>query len=148
MSFAIAGIAFAQCPSHQEETKQTLTLKTMGNVGSAHGHYLPFRVYSASDGTTGRLVMATYDSLEDAQKKIVEWTKTADEVTCREQPHQKEGDQRTSERIFAQAISTKDSKTKIFIIIRRDGLNCYLIESSSAQVAGQIEGLIKQPTGQ
>jgi hypothetical protein len=141
MSFAIAGIAFAQCPIHQEEMKEPLTVETIGHLVSADGHNLPFRVFSAPDGTTGRIVMARYDSLEDAQKRIDEWTKGA-EVTCREQPHQKGDGQQTSDRILAQAISKSDSKTKIFLIIRRDGLDCYLIESSSAQVAMEIESYI------
>lgn len=143
MSLAIVRITLAQCPTHQEEKKETLTVVTLGQLVS-HGRYLPFRVYSASDGTTGRIVMAAYDSLEDAQKQIDAWTKDANEVTCREQPHQIGDAHRTSERILAQATSTTDSKTKVFLIIRRDGLNCYLINSSSVQVALQIESFIDE----
>ncbi|MGD0858497.1 MAG: hypothetical protein ABR912_04175 [Terracidiphilus sp.] len=138
---ALVRIAFAQCPTHQEEAKQALTVITLGNLITAHGHNLPFRVYSASDGTTGKLIMAEFDSLEAAQQQIDEWIKGANEIACREQ-HQNGGDQKISDRILAQAISKTDSKTKIFLIIRRDGLDCYLIESSSMQVALQIEGLI------
>jgi hypothetical protein len=87
--------------------------------------------------------MAEFHSLVAAQQQIAEWIKGANEITCREQ-HQNSGDQRISDRIFAQAISKTDLKTKIFLIIRRDGLDCYLIESSSIQVAKQIEDLIDQ----
>jgi hypothetical protein len=138
---ALARIAFAQCPTHQEEAKQALTVVTLGQLVAASGHYLPFRDYSASDGSTGRLVMARFASLEAAQQQIDEWIKWTNEITCREQ-HQNGGDQRNGDRILAQAISKDESKTKIFVIIRRDGLDCYLIESSSMQVALQIESLI------
>jgi hypothetical protein len=138
---ALVRVTFAQCPSYQEETKPALTIAIAGQLVTANGHYLPFRDYSASDGSTGRLVMARFASLEAAHQQIDEWIKEANEITCREQ-HQNEGDQRISDRILAQAVSKTDSKTKIFVIIRRDGLDCYLIQSTSMQVALQIEGLI------
>jgi hypothetical protein len=141
LCLTIARIAFAQCPTHQVEAKQALTVVTLGDWITAHGHHQPFRVFSVSDGTTGRLSMAKFDSLEAAQQQVDEWIKAANEITCREQ-HQNSEDQRISDRILAQAISKTDSKTKIFSIIRRDSLNCYFIESSSIQVARQIENLI------
>jgi hypothetical protein len=141
LCLVITRITTAQCPTRQEEAKRALTVVTLGQLVTARGHYLPFRDYSASDGSTGRLVMARFASLEEARQQIDEWIKEANEVTCREQ-HQNEGDERISDRIWAQTISKTDSKTKLFIIIRRDGLDCYLIESSSDQVARQIENLI------
>lgn len=141
LCFTIAQFAFAQCPTYREEAKQALTVVTLGQIVTARGHYLPFRDYSAADGSTGRLVMASFASLEEARQQIDEWTKAANEITCREQ-HPNEGTQRISDRILAQSISKTDSKTKIFLIIRREGLDCYFIESSSIQVARQIEHLI------
>jgi hypothetical protein len=47
-----------------------------------------------------------------------------------------------SDRILALADLPKADK-KEFVIIRRDGLICYVIESTSLQVAMQIEGLIE-----
>jgi hypothetical protein len=141
LCLTIARIAFAQCLTNQEEAKQALTVVTLGNLITMHGHNLPFRVYSASDGTTGKLIMAEFDSLEAAQQQIDEWIKIAGEITCREQ-NQNSSDQRISDLIMARAISKADSITKIFVIIRRDGLDCYLIQSSSIQVAMQIESLI------
>jgi hypothetical protein len=138
---ALVRIAFAQCPAHQEEAKQALTVVTLGQLISARGHHLAFHDFSAPDGTTAREIMTRFDSLEAAQQQIDEWINAANEITCREQ-HQNGGDQRTSDRIFAQTVSKTDSKTKIFVIIRRDGLDCYLIQSTSMQVALQIEGLI------
>jgi hypothetical protein len=87
--------------------------------------------------------MTTFDSLEAARQQIDEWIKRASEITCREQ-HQNEGAQRFSDRVLAQAISKDESKTKLFLIIRRDGLDCYFITSSSIRVATQIEDLIDQ----
>ena len=141
LCLTIARTASAQCPTPQEETKQALTVATLGNLISAHGHNLAFRDFSAPDGATGRLVMTTFDSLEAAQQQIDEWIKGASEITCREQ-HQNIGDQRISDRILARAISKSDSKIKLFLIIRRDGLDCYFITSSSIRVAMQIESLI------
>jgi hypothetical protein len=143
LCLTIARIASAQCPIHQEERKPALTVVILGNLLAASGHYLPFRDFSASDGSTGRLVMADFTSLDAARQQINEWSKEANEITCREQ-YQNEGAQQISERLLAQGISRDGSKTKIFLTIRRDGLHCYFIKSSSIQVAKQIESLIDQ----
>jgi hypothetical protein len=79
--------------------------------------------------------------LEPAELQIEEWVKAARTVTGREH-NQTKGDQLISDRILAVADVPK-SDTKEFAIIRRDYLNCYLIEAASLQVALQVEGLIQ-----
>lgn len=139
----IARFAFAQCPIREEKAKQALSLVRVGELQTANDHRFSFRDYSASDGSTARLVMARSASLDAARQQIDEWMKEADTITCREQ-NQNDDAQRISDRVLAQATSKDESKTKLFLIIRRDGRDCYLITSTSLQVAKQIEDLIDQ----
>ncbi len=83
---------------------------------------------------------AKFDSLQAAQEQIEEWRGPLSKVTSREH-NQSKGGQLISDRILAVGDLPK-SDSKEFIIIRRDGLRCYLIESVSFQVAMQVESLI------
>jgi hypothetical protein len=112
----------------------------MGNGKTSSGYALSFRIYGAPDGAKGQIYYAKFDSLQAAQQQIEEWVKAARTVTSREQNLRK-GGQLIDERVVAMGELPK-SHEKEFLIIGRDGLRCYLIESVSLQVALQIEGLI------
>jgi hypothetical protein len=112
----------------------------MGNGKTSSGYALGFRIYGAPDGTKGQTYYAEFDSLPAAHQQIEEWVKAARTVTRREQNVRK-GGQLINERVTATGELPKTNE-KEFLIIRRDGLKCYLIESVSLQVALQIEGLI------
>ena len=141
LCFSAAQFTLAQSTGHEGAAQEKLTLVTIGEGKTERGHLTGFRIYAAPDGTTGKVTYTTGDSPQDAQQQIEDWIKLAPVVASREQ-HPPGSGQQISDRIVAQAISKTDSKTKIFIIIRRDNLNCYFIESPSMEVARQIESLI------
>jgi hypothetical protein len=131
----------AQDVAHEKSAPTDLKLVTMGHGKTRSGRSTPFRIYEAPDGTRGQVVYTEFDSLQAAQQQIEDWIKPTRTVTSREQ-NQSEGGQLISDRILAVGDLPKSDK-KEFIIIRRDGLKCYLIESVSLQVARQVEGLIE-----
>ena len=101
-----------------------------------------FRIYGAPDGTEGQTYYAKFDSLPAARQQIEEWAnKSGRSVTSREQNLKKDG-QLIDERVMAITELPK-SNEKEFVIVRRDGLTCYLIESASLPTALKIEVLIQ-----
>jgi hypothetical protein len=133
--------ATAQDVAHGNPAQTDLKLVTVGHGKTRNGRRTPFRIYEAPDGTKGQVVYTEFDSLPAAQQQIEEWIKATRTVTSREQ-NQSKGSQLISDRILAVGDLPKSDK-KEFVIIRRDGLKCYLIESVSLQVAMQVEGLIE-----
>lgn len=145
--FALTQIAIAQGTAHQDATPQNLKLLSIGNGRTAHGYDMAFRTYSDSEGTPGTVTYASFDSRQAAQQQIDDWIKVADVITSREQ-RQNESGSGFSDRIEARTHLNTNVNAKVYVIIRRDGMNCYLIQSSSMRVAGQIEALIgKSPSG-
>jgi phage terminase large subunit-like protein len=126
----------------QVSSTQDLKLVTIGNGKTRTGHDTAFRNYEAPDGNKGQVVYTQFDSLRDAQKQIEEWIKATSKVTSREQSQSK-STQRISDRILGVG-ELPDSHKKKFVIIRRDGLQCYMIESVSFQLAKKIENLIER----
>jgi len=105
------------------------------------GHDSVFRVYSAPDGTQARVIYAKFASVSDAERQTLDWLKQATKVTCRENDKNVDG-QLVNERILATRRVAKSSGGE-FMVIRRDDLICYLIESTSLKVAMQVESLIR-----
>jgi hypothetical protein len=131
--------ATAQDAAHVNSTD--LEVVRIGDIKSKSGHMTFFTTYKAPDGTKGEIHYTKFDSLEAAEQQIEKWVKATRTVTSREH-NQSKGGQLISDRILAAADLPKSDK-KEFVIIRRDGLKCYFIESVSLQVAMQIEGTIK-----
>jgi hypothetical protein len=129
------GFAAAQDVAHVNS--RDLEIVRMGHI-MTKGHLTLFRTYKAPDGTRGQSYFTEFDSLEPAELQIEKWVKATRTVTSREH-NQTKGDQLISDRILAVADLPK-SDTKEFVIIRRDYLKCYFIESVSLQVALQVEG--------
>lgn len=119
---------------------QTLKLDTIGEVRLPGGQHGAFRIYESVNGTTGRIVYARLPSLQDAQHLIQEWLKLPTKIESREHDT-KRGQLVIGDRIVARRKVAKSSKGEA-MLIRRDGLNCYLIESSSMLVVLQIEDTI------
>jgi hypothetical protein len=129
--------ATAQDVAHVNSTD--LEIVRMGHIKTKGGPLTLFRLYKAPDGTAGQVHFTEFDSPEPAELQIEKWVKATRTVTSREH-NQTKGGQLISDRILAVADLPK-SDTKEFVIIRRDYLKCYLIESVSLQVALQVESL-------
>jgi len=112
-----------------------------GHFRTKSGHAIPFRVLKAPNGTEAQILYTRFNSLEAAELQIEEWVKATRTVTSREH-NQTKGDQLISDRTLGVADVPKSDK-KEFVIIRRDYLNCYLIESVSLQVALRVEDLLE-----
>jgi hypothetical protein len=142
-------LAAAQAQGQQESgakredniARQDLKLTAIGDGTLSSGHQMAFRVYEAPDGTKSQVVYAQFASLSEAQQLIEEWLKLTTKVTSREH-NKNSGGQLISDRIVALG-KVPTSRKEESVIIRRDGLNCYLIESLSLQVAMQVEGMIE-----
>lgn len=135
LSFVVAQEAPHEKTTH---TGQDIELVTIGNGRFADGHIMAFTVYETPDGTKVLVTYTSFDSLQAAQLMIEKWVKATASVTSREK-NQRMGGQLVSDRTLGQA---EKSDKKEFVIIRRDDLNCYLIESASLQTALQVESLI------
>jgi len=142
MSLLCAGFASAQDLIHRPSAPTELKLVGIGNGKTASGVRTAFRVYETPDGTKGRVCYTEFESLQAAQQQIEEWVKATRAVTSREQNQINAKGQPVSDRILAVGDLPKSDK-KEFVIIRRDDMKCYLIDSVSLQVATEIEGLIE-----
>ena len=137
-----AWLAAAQDKADPHLKQEDLKLLTIGNGKTSNGSAMGFRIYGAPDGTEGQTYYAKFDSLPAARQQIEEWAnKSGRSVTSREQNLKKDG-QLIDERVMA-IVDLPKSSEKEFVIVRRDGLSCYLIESASLQTALKIEGLIQ-----
>jgi hypothetical protein len=133
--------ATAQDAAHVNSAKTGLDLVTIGHRTTKSGHLTAFRIYEAPDGTKGQIAYTDFDSLQAAQRQIEEWVKATRTVTSREKNQTNNKGQLVSDRILAVGDLPKSDK-KEFVVIRRDELKCYLIESESSQVAMEVEGTL------
>lgn len=124
-----------------DDPAQKLVLLGVGDGKTTLGYDASFHLYKASDGTTGRVDFLTLNSLQAAQEQIEAWAKLATAIKSR-QHYDDESGHAFNDRIVAEWKSSKDPTSKLTLIIRRDRLRCYYIESPSARVAEQIEQLI------
>jgi len=142
MSAFYAWLASAQDLILRPSSPTELKLVQIGHGKTKSGVKTAFRVYEAPDGSRGKVFYVKYDSLRASQEEIERWVKVTPKITSREQNQINEKGQLISDRILGvQDLPEPDKKE--FVIIRRDTLTCYLIESVSLQVAMQVEGLIE-----
>jgi hypothetical protein len=142
-SFWLVGLFcawFATAQDVAQVNSTDLEVVRMGHIKSKGSPLTLYTLYKTPDGTRGQSYFTEFDSLEPAELQIEKWVKATRTVTSREH-NQTKGDQLISDRTLAVANLPK-SNTKEFVIIRRDYLKCYFIESVSLQVALQIEGLV------
>ncbi len=139
--FCLGLVQFVLSQAVAGDAAQKLVLLGVGDGKTTLGHDASFHLYKASDGTTGRVDFLTLNSLQAAQEQIEAWTKLATALKSREH-YDDESGHAFNDRILAEWKSSKDPGATQVIIIRRDRLRCYYIESPSMQVAKQIEQLI------
>jgi hypothetical protein len=127
---------------HRPPPQSELKLVRLGEGKTKSGIRTTVNFYEAPGGNQGRSIYAAFDSLQAAEQQIEDWGKLPLKgVTSREHDVYRYGVV-VSDRILAVGESP-DSHKKLFLIIRRDGVRCYLIESVSLQIATQIEDLIQ-----
>jgi hypothetical protein len=142
MGLSCAWFASAQDLLLRPSPPTELKLVQIGHGKTKSGVKTAFRVYEAPDGNRGKVFYVKYDSLQASQEEIERWVKVTPKITSREQNQVNKKGQLISDRILGvQNLPEPDKKE--FVIIRRDDLNCYLIESASLEVATQIEDLIE-----
>jgi hypothetical protein len=117
-----------------------LKMVTIGERIMSSGRHGAFRVYAASDGTTATVSYASFETLRAAVAQIRLWRKSAKKIIRSEKKKNQMG-KIIGERVLAVANDAKTGK-EMFLIIRRDSLTCYIIDSLSLPVAEQVEKLI------
>ena len=101
-------------------------LKLLAILGerTKNGVKTAFRIYEAPDGSRGQISYVKFDSLQAAKEQIEDWIKSTSKVTSREQNQINSKGQLVSDRLLAAGKLREE-----FVIVRRDDLTCYLIES-------------------
>jgi hypothetical protein len=146
-----AGLAIAQkqdpgasgAKSQEADAGQDLKMITIGEGRLASGEKTGFRIYETPDGRRATVLYTTFASQQNADRQIEEWLKAARKIVTREKDTKTKDGHLIDERIVALAeIQDSGKAEQGFVIIRRDGLDGYLIGSVSLEVATQVEGLI------
>ena len=148
--FIIASFLFfgllVTVPSESQDKAQTtntsqkdLELTTVGEAKLSTGRRGALRIYTAPDGTKGTMTYGQFKTVTDAQRQIQEWTKLLQKTVKNDQKKDKTG--RVIEQRLEGITRSTRSGLREFVVIKRDSVNCYLIESPSQLVALQIEEL-------
>jgi hypothetical protein len=107
--------------------------------GYMFGQRAAFRTYVTQDHTEALVWYATFRTEQEAKNAIKQSLKQH-KVTCRE--HVKDLNRRViGDRIGA----APKQQMKAFMVIQKQGLNCWIIQSVSPTVAMQVAGLIEPP---
>jgi hypothetical protein len=120
---------------------QDLKMVVIGEKIMSTGRHGAFRIYEAPNGTRATVSYATFDSTSDAQRQTRQWLRYVRKILRREKRRD-----RHNHVIGERAVAldqTEEATQEVYLIIRRDGLNCYLIDSPSLSVALQVEKLIE-----
>jgi hypothetical protein len=118
-----------------------LKLVAIGEAVTSGGRRGGFRVYSSADGGDADVYYFNFDAARDAKRQTAKWRKHIGKISSREQKRDPDG-QVSVERIVGMSRGVRPGEEE-FLIVRRNGLNCYLIRSASLAVATQVEQLIK-----
>lgn len=128
--------------SARAPVSEKLELITIGSTAVSAGRRGGFRIYAAPDGTKADVYYARSTMDRDAGRQTQVWLKSAGKILHKTNRIDSSG-HIVEARIIAQARD-EGPGGKLFIIIRRNGLNCYFIESLSLPVAMQLEALIRE----
>ncbi len=129
--------------SQETDAGQGLKMITIGEGRLASGEKTGFRIYETPNGRRAKVLYTTFASLQNADRQIEDWLKAAQTVITREKDTKTKDGHLVNDRIVALAEIQDSGKAKQgFVIIRRDGLDGYLIGSVSLELATQVEGLI------
>lgn len=108
--------------------EQHLILKTIGN-GRMLGRVAAFRIYSAADETEASVWYGALKSNEEAKRVSKEWLKGY-KITSKNEARDQSG-RVIGKRIVAQRKGSKSENE--FLVIRRYGLDYWLIRSAPSQ---------------
>jgi len=136
-----APLFFAQAkPSTSRPTNgnQSLEMTTIGD-GHLFGRRAAFRTYETPDHTEALVWYGKFQSEQEAEHAIEESLKEH-KVTGEE--HIKGLNGRV---IGDRIVATPKQEKKAFMVIRKQGLNYWIIQSISLPVAMQVDGLIEPP---
>ena len=113
-------------------------MTTIGN-GDMFGHRAGFRTYEAQNHTEALVWYTTFRTEQEAKRAIKQSLKEH-KVTGKERIKDLNG------RVIGDRITgAPREQKKAFMVIRRQGLNCWIIQSISLEVAMQVDGLIEPP---
>ena len=139
ISLSEAPPLFAQKPStNARNDENDLTMTAIGN-GYMFGHTAAFRTYENSDHTEALVWYSTFRTEQEAKHAIKQSLKEH-KVTGKE--HVKDLNGRV---IGDRIIATPKQQEKAFMVIQRQGLNYWIIQSMSLKFAMQVAGLIDAP---
>lgn len=117
---------------------QTLTMTRIGD-GWMFGRRAAFRTYESSNHTEALVWYCAFGS-EDEARHAVRQSLKAHKVTGRELIRNPNG------RVIGyRIIAAPKQRNKAFMIVQRQGLNCWFIQSVSMNVAMRLDTLIEPP---
>ena len=128
--------------SATRQGERELVLKTMCD-GLMLGRRASCRAYEASDGTQSFVWFGTFASDEQAKSAIKQWIQPI-KVTHKDEAKDHDGNV-IGERIVGSGQNHKTGETA-YVVIRRDILNYWRIESKSLPDAMQLDAWIKAST--
>ena len=133
-----APVFFAQTISstNVQAADRALTMTAIGN-GRIFGHKAGFRTYESQDHTTAVVWYTTFQRQQEAKDAIKQSLKEQ-KITSEELIKDLKG------RVIGNRIcATPQDQKKGFLVIQTQGLNCWIIQSSSLAIATQVAGLIE-----
>jgi hypothetical protein len=118
--------------------EQSLEMTAIGN-GHLFGRQAAFRTYETPDHTQALVWYGTFQSEQEAKRGTKQWLKEH-KVTSKEDIKDLNG------RLICDRITaTPKQEKKAFMVIQKQGLNYWIIQSISLPVAMQVAGLIEPP---
>ena len=136
-----APLLFAQAkPStdHPPNCDQSLEMTRIGE-GHQFGRHAAFRTYETPDHTEALVWYGTFRTEDEAKDAIKQCLKEH-KVTAKERIYDQSGGM-----MGTRIVATPKQEKKAFMVIQRQGLNYWIIQSISLAVAMQVAGLIEPP---
>jgi hypothetical protein len=136
----VGGNASQEKKSENTDThdrQPALELIAHGEITLVAGRRGIFRTFKTSDGTEGSFVAGRFRSAEDAEQQVNNW-RTVMTIGKSEEPKGGQSGHDAQLRLVGQAEETSGKK-KHWVILVRQGMDCYLIQASSLPIALQIE---------
>jgi hypothetical protein len=117
---------------------QALKMTTIGN-GKQFGRSAAFRTYEAPDHTEALVWYGKFPS-EQAAKREMKQCLESHKITRKENVKDLNG-----RVIGTRIVATPKPRQKAFMVIQKQGLSYWIIQSTSLEVATQVAGLIEPP---
>ena len=113
----------------------------MTAIGNGHmfGHRAAFRTYETQDHTKALVWYTTFRTDQEA-KNAIKQSLRGHQVSVTE------GIKDTNGRVIGDRITARsEGPQEEFMVIQRQSLNCWIIQSTSLEVATQVAGWIEAP---